>query len=105
MLRDEVEALLKIEGLELEVEVDNWCGRRTNWRVGRNELWTARIPLLGGAFVSEGEPTNHKAATSVYKCYLEFKDNACKCAGKFMSNIASSLLIIFSCYLRRTVTV
>ena len=75
MLRNEVEALLKIEGLELEVEVDNWCGRRTNWnwRFGRNELWTARIPLLGGTFVSEGEPTNHKAATAVYKYYLKYK--------------------------------
>lgn len=73
MLRQEVEALLKIEGLELEVEVDNWCGRRTNWRVGRNELWTAKIPVDGGTYIAEGEPTNHQAATAVYRCYLKYK--------------------------------
>ena len=78
MLRQEVEALLKIEGLKLYVRVHPW--QNGNWRVGINEVWEAEVgfhlPTTDKEFrmCSAWSMTNHQAATNAYKKHMKFKN-------------------------------
>lgn len=73
MLRQEVEALLKMEGLEVVVYVKRWNGYhpKTPNTVG----WNAYIHHGDGWIAySENELTNHRAATVAYKAYIRHKE-------------------------------
>lgn len=78
MLRQEVEALLKMEGLKLYVQVYPW--QNGNWRVGVNEVWKAEVgfplALTGNDFhmCTGWGMTNHQAATNAYKKHMKFKN-------------------------------
>jgi len=80
MLRDEVEALLKLEGLQLYVQVYPW--QNGNWRIGINEVWNAEVgfglPLTDTKFpmCTGWGMTNHQAATNAYKKHLKYKKYA-----------------------------
>jgi len=73
MLRDEVEALLKIEGLQITLKVKRW--KNGSWRYPTNESWMAilNVPTLG-LYKVENARTNHKAASYMYMHYLEEKE-------------------------------
>lgn len=74
MLRQEVEALLKIEGLELTMEL---CRNP----IGK-DIWKASIgfglPITHKDFImcSAYGVTNHGAASKVYKKHLNYKNHA-----------------------------
>ena len=75
MLRDEVEALLKIEGLQLHVQVYPW--QNGNWRIGINEVWKAEVGFgLPFPMCTGWGMTNHQAATNAYKKHLKYKKYA-----------------------------
>ena len=73
MLRDEVEALLKIEGLEMTLKVKRW--KNGSWRFPNNESWSAHlnVPKVG-FYKIENVPTNHEAASYLYKHYIKDKE-------------------------------
>lgn len=74
MLRQEVEALLKMEGLDLIVNVKRWNGY--HHKTPNTVSWSAAIIVneLQGVFRCEGALTNHQAAKGVYKGYIKYKE-------------------------------
>lgn len=74
MLRNEVEALLKLEDPRIELKIYPRPWRHGNWRVGVNELWVAYLKVHGiGIYRVAGCSTNHEAASVLYKHYIKEK--------------------------------